>query len=125
MPNSKEDKDRDERISMEIVVDAYDREERVMGWYYYLESTLQFPFTAICIKKRSVSPIKPDATVEVVGMGELDDCAGEMFVEVTWEEDDRLSIPLAQLMATPDTDEDTQQAIEDWHYWVERGYQFG
>jgi len=22
-----------------------------------------------------------------------------------------------------DVDEETQQAIEDWHYWVDRGYE--
>jgi Calcium binding len=29
------DKDREERIRNEIVVDAYDREEQVMGWCAY------------------------------------------------------------------------------------------
>lgn len=24
-----------------------------------------------------------------------------------------------------DTDEDTREAVMDWHYWTERGYQFG
>jgi hypothetical protein len=23
-----------------------------------------------------------------------------------------------------DVDEDTQEGISDWHYWVEQGYQF-
>jgi hypothetical protein len=36
MPKIKEDKDREERIVMEIVVDAYDETERALGWYYYL-----------------------------------------------------------------------------------------
>jgi hypothetical protein len=26
--------------------------------------------------------------------------------------------------ALGDVDEQTQQAIEDWHYWVKRGYRF-
>ena len=30
-------KAREERIIYGIVVDAYTREERAMGWYYYLE----------------------------------------------------------------------------------------
>jgi len=37
MSEVKEEKDREERIIMEIIVDAYDEEERAMGWYYYLE----------------------------------------------------------------------------------------
>jgi hypothetical protein len=31
----KRDEAREERISMEIVVDAYNEVERAMGWYYY------------------------------------------------------------------------------------------
>jgi len=31
------DPEREKRIDMEIVVDAYNQQERAMGWYYYLE----------------------------------------------------------------------------------------
>jgi hypothetical protein len=31
------DPDREERISMEIVVDAYEPEEQALGWYYYFK----------------------------------------------------------------------------------------
>ncbi len=31
---------RERRIAMEIVVDAYDEQERALGWYYYLEDKL-------------------------------------------------------------------------------------
>jgi hypothetical protein len=34
------DKAREERITMEIIVDAYDEAERALGWYYYLEQQL-------------------------------------------------------------------------------------
>ena len=50
---------REERIIMsEVVVDAYGPEEQAMGWYYYLQDKLQFPFEAICINKRRTSPVK-------------------------------------------------------------------
>jgi hypothetical protein len=35
-----------------------------------------------------------------------------------------MGVPLYQLEPI-DVDEDTRQAIEDWQYWVARGYQFG
>ena len=41
-----QDEVREQRITMEIVVDAYTAEEQALGWYYYLERTLQFPFMA-------------------------------------------------------------------------------
>ena len=37
--------DREERIIMEIVVDAYDEQERAMGWFYYLADIIQFPLS--------------------------------------------------------------------------------
>ena len=33
---------------MEAIVDAYGSEERSMGWYYYLDNKLKFPFKARC-----------------------------------------------------------------------------
>ena len=38
------DEEREQRIAMEIVVDAYTPEEQAMGWYYSLEDRLHFPF---------------------------------------------------------------------------------
>jgi hypothetical protein len=119
----KRDKHREDRIVMEVVVDAYDEVERAMGWYYYLEGRLHFPFTAICIAKRAISPLRVKDKVEVVGMPDEDECTREMFVSVRGEKD-RLAVPLSQLKPTRDTDEQTKQAIEDWHYWVKMGYEF-
>jgi hypothetical protein len=42
----------------EIVVDAYDAGERAMGWYYYLEDKIHFPFQAKCITAKVVSPLR-------------------------------------------------------------------
>ena len=38
------DEAREKRISMEIVVDAYNEDERSMGWCGYMEEKLNFPF---------------------------------------------------------------------------------
>ena len=123
MAKMERDEAREERIIMEIIVDAYGPEEQAMGWYYYLEDTLQFPFIATCISKRRISPLKAGAAVEVVGMAPGDECEREMVVEIAWE-DDTLAVPLMQLEA-PEADEETIEAIADWHYWVNQGYEFG
>ncbi len=119
----KRDEEREERITMEIVVDAYDENERAMGWYCYLEDRLQFPFTATCVAKRPISPLKVKDEVTVVGMPGEDECECEMFVTIRWEKDG-LAVPLSQLMPIKATDEQTREAIADWHYWVEMGYEF-
>jgi len=122
MAKAEYDEDREERITAEIVVDAYESEEKAMGWYYYLEDTLDFPFTGVCVRKRRSSPLKEGEEVEVVGMASEDECEDEMLVEIEWE-GDTLAVPLIQLEA-PEAEMETQQAIADWHYWVDRGYEF-
>lgn len=123
MSRSQEDEAREERITMEIVVDAYGPEEQAMGWYYYLEDNLDFPFTGRCTRERRISPLRVGEEVNVVKMAPEDDCMHEMFVEIKWS-NRTLAVPLSQLEPVK-TDSKTQEAIEDWHYWVSRGYEFG
>ena len=120
----RKNKDREERIVMEIIVDAYGPEEQAMGWYYYLEEKLQFPFTAVCSAKRAISPLQIKDEVDVLGMAPEDECENEMFVTIRWE-GDGLAVPLSQLIPINSTDEQTKQAVEDWRYWVQMGYEFG
>ncbi len=116
------DKTRERRITMEIVVDAYTESERAMGWYYYLEEGLQFPFRARCIKRRAVSPLRPGDEVEAIRMAPEEECGHEMFVLIRWERR-RLAVPLSQLEGIR-ADRKTLQAIGDWHYWTRKGYEF-
>jgi hypothetical protein len=122
MPKAKPDQRREDRIAEEIVVDANGPEEQAMGWYYYLEEKLPFPFRGKCLVQRPISPLRKGQEVEVVGLAPAEECAHEMFVTVTWE-GRALAVPLAQL-ETLQTDKTTRQAVEDWHYWVQRGYEF-
>ena len=122
MTQIKENKEREKRIDMEIVVDAYNEEDRAMGWYYYLDDKLQVPFKAQCIAERRSSPLKKGEEVAVQGMASEDECSHEMFVEVLWS-GRTLAVPLSQLEAM-EADPETQEAIEDWHYWVASGYEF-
>ena len=69
MTRQAKDEAREERIHMEIIVDAYGPEEQAMGWYNYLDDTLQFPFSARCVVRRATSPLEPGEEVEVVGPG--------------------------------------------------------
>ena len=122
MTDQAKDDAREERIHMEIIVDANGPEEQVMGWYSYLDDTLQFPFSARCIVRRTTSPLEPGEKVEVVGMAPAEECDHEMFVLIRWKQR-QLAVPFMQLEGLQ-VDEETQQAIEDWRYWVNRGYEF-
>jgi hypothetical protein len=122
MVKTKTDPKREHRIVMEIVVDAYDEHERAMGWYYYLDNNLHFPFTATCFSRRSISPLRVKDEVEVLGMAPEDECEHEIFVMIRWDKDG-LAVPLAQLRPIM-AEVRNKQSVEDWHYWVKQGYQF-
>jgi Calcium binding len=92
-PKPERDDAREERISMEIVVDAYGEEERAISWYYYLEEHLHMPFLARCIEERAVSPIRVGKEVEVLKMAPEDECKREILVSVRWE-NRSLAVPL-------------------------------
>ena len=112
----------EDRIVMDIVVDAYDREERAIGWFYYVADGLEFPFQAKCINKKSTSPLKVGEEVTVVDIASADDCESKIFVIIKYAEDS-LAVPLAQLEMI-DVKPGSKTIIEDWHYWIGRGYEF-
>jgi hypothetical protein len=103
-------------------VDANGPEEQVMGWYYYLDDKIRFPFQAKCIAAKVVSPLRKGETVEVQRMAPEDTCSADMLALIRWH-GRTMAVPLSQLVAT-DPDQSTAEAIGDWHYWVAQGYCF-
>ena len=122
MKKRKKDPIREDRIENEVIVDAYGPEERAMGWYYYLENQLQFPFQATCIGANIVSPLSKGETVEVLRMAPEQTCSADMLVLIRWQ-GRKLAVPLSQLAAI-DVDQSTAETLGDWHYWVAQGYPF-
>ncbi|BAC90901.1 calcium-binding protein [Gloeobacter violaceus] len=122
MPDTPLDEEREHRITMQIVVDAYGPEEQAMGWYCYLENTLQFPFSAWYVDRRPRTGGDTKREVQVIGLADSEKCEAEIYVLIDWEGDE-LPVPLRSLEPfTPD--EKTREAVEDWHYWMNRGYGF-
>ena len=122
MTKSKKDPIREERIHNEVVVDAYGAEEQAMGWYYYLEDKIRFPFQAKCVVAKVVSPLLKGETVEVQGMAPEDVCSADMLVLIRWQ-GRSMAVPLSQLLPIK-RNKATNEAIADWHYWVTKGYCF-
>jgi len=118
MTREDRDEEREERIEMRITVDTYSPEEAAMGWYAYLDDTMEFPFEARCVTEREESPLKEGETVRVVGMSSTEPTLSQMHVTVEWI-DRELGVPLEQLEPIEPSD-NTEQAIADWHYWLER-----
>ena len=103
------------------MVDAYGTEEQALGWYYYLEGKMNFPFGATCHAVCEISPLEEADEVEVIGPAKEDDCGCEMFVKIRWKKRG-LAVPLSQLKPVASADHQTTEAIEDWHYWVGQGH---
>ena len=122
MPKPKRNPTREHRIEQEIVVDAYGPEERALGWYYYLEEKLKFPFRARCEAVRSVSLLKKGEVVEVFALATEDDCMSGPLVLIRFA-GRKLGVPLAQLVPVG-ADAVTREAVADWRYWVAMGYEF-
>jgi hypothetical protein len=81
----------------------------------------QVPFTARCVVKRAISPLKKGDEVEVIGMAPEEECEHEMFVLIRWTRHG-LAVPLSQLEGLH-VGGQAHQAIEDWRYWVKQGYE--
>lgn len=93
-----------------------------MGWYYYLEAKLRFPFQARCLKRRPTSPLKVGDIVNVTALAPEEDCAADMIVLIRLDRR-TFGVPLSQLEPC-DVDDNTAEAIADWHYWRATGDEF-
>jgi Calcium binding len=122
MAKPRSDSKREDRIRDEVIVDTYNAEEQVMGWCYYLEGKLRFPFRAKCVTSKAVSPLRKGEVGEVSRMAPENGCSADMLALIRWQ-GRNVAVPLAQLVPL-DPEESTIEAIGDWHYWVTRGYRF-
>jgi len=112
----KTSKEMQEIIDDEILVDCYDDDEVNMGWFYYMEGHLEFPFKArLDVKKRDGSTQLK--SVEVLKLASTaQNFAGEAFyVEVSYSED-IIETGLSKLCNIQASDE-TLEAIQIWKFW--------
>jgi hypothetical protein len=119
---TKNDPVRENRIDMEIVVDAYDSYERLTGWVCSIEDTVNNNVRCRCYKTRSMSPLVVGEEVDVLSIAPFDDCESEMFVVVKWN-NRKLAVPLEQLEPISG-DPKAIEIIEDWLYWCLMEYAF-
>jgi hypothetical protein len=85
MKKPKKDPVREDRIHNEAIADANGPEEQVMGWYYYLDDKIRFPFQAKCMTPKVVSPLRKGEPVEVLRMAPEDACSADMLVLIRWQ----------------------------------------
>jgi len=103
---------------MEIIVDAYTADEQAMGWHIYLDEAMDVPFEACCTKAQEISPLEEGEMVRVVGKPSSEPSPCQQFVTIQWM-DREFGVPLSQL-GPVDASDASEQAVSDWHYWLER-----
>jgi hypothetical protein len=118
----REERQREDRIANEILVDAYNQSERALSWYYYLERRLRFPFAARCTHLEEESPLRRHGIVQVIGLAKADRCTTQVLVKVVHGQRS-IEVPLWQLDSMA-SDQETNDAVADWHYWVYRAYHY-
>lgn len=110
------DEEREDRIIMEVIVDCYDDEEELMGWFYYLHDGLNFPIDAV-----ANLPLRGGQSEQKkVQIVEVDPKAEEgksMKLGVTEEGSNRVSYISPEHLVSIDTSEENRQIINDWLYW--------
>jgi hypothetical protein len=116
------DNKREQRIAMEIVVDAYTEEECAMAWYCHLEESLSFPFEARVRQTMAASPLRTSEQVCVTGLAHDQLCRFAIFVRAQHNQRE-IVVPLAQLVPLR-ANQSTRLAVSDWHYWCDQGYSF-
>jgi hypothetical protein len=117
-----EEDEREERIALEIIVDAYSEHERALSWYYYLQDEMLVPFPARCTKVLPSSTLRQGEMVTVFGLAAEDNCESEIMVSIKPVRGVAM-VPLEQLLCLAE-DFETCEAVLDWRYWKGRGYEF-
>ena len=76
----------------------------------------------MCASVAKRTPLELGERIEVTDMAGKYECEHDIYVEIQWNGTE-VAVPLSQIKAL-DADEDTVEAIEDWHYWKNCGYSF-
>lgn len=104
-------------IDYEIIVDCYDEIEQSMGWYYYLEENIEFPFKATAQLR------KTDGTTELREVNVLGLASDE---EGFVSKDFLLEIEVGEYICTTafsgisrvKASPRTKEALAVWKFWV-------
>lgn len=107
------------KISYQIIVDCYEDHEVNMGWFYFFQDEVNYPFEAeITVKNRLGE--KRLVKVAVLGVSdEADFDIQDITFEVNLQEEDIIiDVDIAKLKNIKG-DKSAKEAFEIWEYWNE------
>lgn len=108
-----------QKIDDEIIVDCYDDYEVNMGWYYFFERELDFPFEAeVTLKNRKGE--KQATAVDVLDMATTDEDfngTSDFFVEVSPKESDLVFETSLSKLKRIKGSREVKEAFKLWNFW--------
>jgi len=115
-----------EIIMMEIVVDAKDDDDVAMGWFYYMQDELEFPFEAEMESKNR----RDETTVIQVDVLDLsssnqNNTSPEVILEVSEKGSERVMDVRISKLQNIKGEESTENAVAIWKYWEAGKYRVG
>ncbi len=107
------------KIDDEIIVDCYDETEVSMGWYYFMEETLKFPFKAtVSLQKRDGSTESKEVKITGLASDEAGFTNKDFNLEIENGEY-RYTVAYSQLSHLKASAE-TRDALRIWNYWLSK-----
>jgi Calcium binding len=113
------EKEIQQKIDYEIVVDCYDDYEVAVGWVTSMNDEIEFPFTATAELKKKDGSVE-HRTVQIVGLkSDEDDFHGNDFF-LNMEYDSYIfPVPFSQLTNIV-ASEQTLDLFQCWNHWIKK-----
>lgn len=109
------DEEMQEKIDYEIIVDAYDEYEQSMGWFYFFEETLEFPFMATAqLKKRDGT--MESKRVKLVGLASKEEDFMNSDFNLEMEQGQYLRPVAYSALSDVKASDETLEAFQIWDF---------
>lgn len=113
-------KDKDDYIYNNVVVDCYDEYEQKSSWYHYLQDELDFPFIAYLPVEgiEEKANVRIFVKINVIGLVDesMIDNYYDIMVRAIYNEY-IMKFPLSEIQDVRASNE-SNDAIELWKYWI-------
>ena len=107
---------REHRILYEVIVDCYNDDEELMGWYYYMAEGLNFPIdvTVRFSLKHGKTEMK---SAQIVNIDPKSEQVNPMRLGIMEPGSKRIQHISPEDLASADTTPENLEILNDWLYW--------
>ena len=110
------DEVREQRIIYDVIVDCYDEDEQLMGWYYYMAEGLNFPIQAVAnLALRGGKTEQKE--VQIVSVDPKSEQGNAIRLGITEGDSERVQYISPERFVSIQTSEANLDIINDWLYW--------